>query len=116
MVSFLVFCLLFWVSGAASGTQDPNSEQDPGTPSLLESCVMERGSGDALCAAVACAAFRLCRLCRDCPRLFATPPSAYAATRWRRGPVPYDVREALHPVLSALFVYMFACSVPRFQL
>ena len=41
MVSFLVFCLLFWVSGAASGTQETDSEQDPGTPSLLESCVME---------------------------------------------------------------------------
>ena len=46
----------------------------------------ERGCGDALRAAVACAALRLCRLCRDCPRLFATPPSAYAATWWRLGP------------------------------
>ena len=48
MVSFLVFCLLFWVSGAASGTQDPNSEQDPGTPLLLESFVMEKEGVETL--------------------------------------------------------------------
>ena len=40
-MSFLVFCLLFWVSGAGAGTQDPISVQDPGTPSLLESNVAE---------------------------------------------------------------------------
>ena len=48
MVSFLVFCLLFWVSGAASGTQDTNSEQDPGTPSLLEPFVMEKEGVETL--------------------------------------------------------------------
>ena len=42
MLSFLVFCLLFWVSGAVSGTQDPNSEKDPGSPLFLESFVEEK--------------------------------------------------------------------------
>ena len=42
MLSFLVFCRLFWVSGAVSGTQDPNSEKDPGSPLFLESFVEEK--------------------------------------------------------------------------
>ena len=57
MVSFLMFCLLFWVSEATSGTQDPNSDQDRGTPSFLESYVVEDELEETCLPHLACADF-----------------------------------------------------------
>ena len=106
-MSLLAMLFLFCEPGAVLSSQ--SNSMSPGTPSHLEPVVVE-GVETLSVPPSPVPRFTFADL--------AATVLAYLPRRrrWRLGPVPYDVHEALPPVLSALFVYMFACSMPRFQL
>ena len=83
--------MLFLLCGPGAVLSSQSNSMSPGTPSHLEPVVVEREDVETLSV--------------------LRPGLGGGLARFL-----VDVHEALPPVLSALFVYMFACSVPRFQL